>query len=181
LPPVYPKDKAMKLPLLVCVLSLVATPALADLRVEFVEGAPKDRFILTNIGSCTLNPSTVTIDLSKTAGRLIFDVTGAGAGVNVFQPFEIAEGADIVQGQPDVSDGEAMVTLALAAMPIGARIVVTTDIDDTMGTRETMVNSVEFAGARVMVTGGGDDGADGAFTFANSVTGIVKLPDCVGA
>ena len=34
---------------LLCALPLTA---LADIRVEFREGAPKDRFVITNTGAC---------------------------------------------------------------------------------------------------------------------------------
>lgn len=68
---------------------ILAVPAMADVQVEFVEGAPKDRFVLHNASDCGLTAATVLLDLSSPQGGLIFDVTGAGEGVEVFQPFEM--------------------------------------------------------------------------------------------
>ena len=58
-----------------------ATSLQAGVQIRFIEGAPKDRFVLTNVGACEVETSTVKIDLSQSAGRLIFDVTDKGAGV----------------------------------------------------------------------------------------------------
>ena len=48
--------------------------------IEFVESAPKDRFVITNIGSCALDELMIDFDLSQSAGKLIFDTTATGAG-----------------------------------------------------------------------------------------------------
>lgn len=86
--------------------------------IEFVESAPKDRFVIKNMGSCVLEELMIEFDLSQSAGMLIFDTTAAGAGVEVFQPFEVVEG-DIVQlavdGADDgVDDGDAALALNIA-------------------------------------------------------------------
>jgi len=77
-----------------CALTLLtlSTSASANLHLEFREGAPKDRFVLKNLGDCTLTDLSVTIDLKNSSGKLIFDITSSGAGVEVFQPFEVETG-----------------------------------------------------------------------------------------
>ncbi|MEO1551505.1 MAG: aggregation factor core [Pseudomonadota bacterium] len=112
-------------------LALCPTVASADLAIRFVESAPKDRFVIVNQGACALGETELTIDLSSSAAGLIFDVTGQGAGVEVFQPLELVAGADLVRAISDVADGDATVTLTLAQMAPNAQVAFTVDVDDT--------------------------------------------------
>ncbi|WP_170390369.1 aggregation factor core [Ruegeria arenilitoris] len=132
---------------------MLAVPAMADVQVEFVEGAPKDRFVLRNASDCSLSAATVRLDLSSSQGGLIFDVTGAGAGVEVFQPFEMVSGSEYLNGLPQVQDGQSMVDLDIRAMPPGAEIAFTIDVDDTGGGREITVSGAEIQGATVSLEG----------------------------
>jgi len=84
----------MKLTLLSAAVMCVAIPALADVTVRFEESAPKDRFTITNDGPCPMGEVAVVIDLGASAAGLIFDVTGTGAGVSVFQPMELVRGQE---------------------------------------------------------------------------------------
>lgn len=127
----------------------VAQTAQADLMVSFIEGAPKDRFVIQATGDCPLGPMTVAINLATSPAGLIFDTTGAGAGVEVFQPFELVSGGDIVTTQPRVKDGDQSVTLALKALPTQTKVAFTVDVDDTGGGREITVSNAEIAGATV--------------------------------
>ena len=70
-----------------------------DLQVRFIEGAPVDRFVISNGSDQAYPLSEVAFDLTASAGRLIFDTQNGGAGVEVFQPFQSSI-ADI-----DVRDG----------------------------------------------------------------------------
>jgi len=133
--------------------ALIATTAHADLAVRFDEGAPKDRFTLTNVGDCTLDATKVTVDLGTAPAGLIFDVTAAGAGVEVFQPFEVVAGADSLRSLPKVSDGEAAVTLDLKGLAAGKSVAFTIDVDDTGGGREITVSGSEIEGASVRIAG----------------------------
>ncbi len=93
-------------------LALLAQPALADITLRFQEGAPKDRFVISS-DTCPLQNVDVLIDLDGSAGGLIFDVTSAGAGVEVFQPVEIQNGA--VTAQP-VVDGDQQLTFRISSL-----------------------------------------------------------------
>ncbi len=152
----------------------LATPSLADLQVRFVEGAPKDRFTITNTG-CGLGPTAVTIDLSGSPYGLIFDVTGRGAGVEVFQPFELTAGSENLKTQPLVADGDNRLTLDLAGLPAGASVSFTIDVDDTRNSLETMVSNSEIVGASVIAKG-----ATGtvSVTFREDATATVELSAC---
>ncbi len=151
----------------------VAQAAQADVTVQFIEGAPKDRFVIsTDTGVCADTLIRVTIDMSGSAGGLIFDVTGAGAGVEVFQPLELVAGTDVVTGTSQVTDGDDELVLELGAMPAGAEVAFTIDVDDTVGTRAITVSGSEIIGAelRVLVDGATTSGAFDASGRATAVT-----------
>ena len=141
--------------LTLCTLLLSATAATADLAVRFDEGAPKDRFTLTNTGDCALPAMEVTLDLGTAPAGLIFDVTSAGAGVEVFQPFEMVAGGDALVELPRVLDGDNAVKLQLRGLAAGAEVAFTVDVDDTAGGREITVSGSEIAGAAVRMAMGG--------------------------
>lgn len=128
-------------------LIATALPAFADIEVRFVEGAPTDRFDIVNTAACATGPAQITIDLAGSAAGLIFDTTGAGAGVQVFQPFRLTAGAAFVQGVPKVLDGDQTVTVQLADLPPGQTVSFTIDVDDTIGQREITVSDAEITGA----------------------------------
>ena len=130
---------------------LLASPSYADLQVRFDEGAPKDRFTISNIGGCALGATAVTIDLRGSPYGLIFDVTGRGAGVEVFQPFELSNGGRYLKAHSEVLDGDNQLTLELKSLAAGASISFTIDVDDTAKNRETTVSDAEIAGAGVVV------------------------------
>ncbi len=157
------------------ILALTATSALADLSVRFDEGAPKDRFTLTNRGACTLPGFTVTLDLGSAPAGLIFDVTGRGAGVQVFQPFDLVEGAGLLSETPSVLDGDSAIELRLIGLDVGESVAFTIDVDDTGGGSQTIVSGSEIAGAEVRVGFAGQT-LRGVFTDAARAT--VGLAAC---
>ena len=130
---------------------LISGAALADVVVEFDEGAPKDRFTILNAGDCALNEVKLTIDLSTSAAGLIFDITARGAGVQVFQPLELVTGHALLGEVPDVADGDNSIALNVTSFTPGAEIAFTIDVDDTVGTREITVSGAEIEGAKVVV------------------------------
>ena len=133
---------------------LFATSAQADVLVRFSEGAPKDRFTITNMVDCAIGPIEVTVDLSTSASGLIFDVTGNGAGVEVYQPFELVAGEALIDGMPRVEDGDQAVRLQITGLEPGARVAFTIDVDDTIGAREITVTDAEIEGAVLRVRSG---------------------------
>ena len=58
-----------------------------SLDVRFLEGAPVDRFVLTNGSDRGIIQADVQFDLRPSAGKLIFDTQSGGSGVEVYQPF----------------------------------------------------------------------------------------------
>ena len=154
---------------------LTATAAQADLTVSFREGAPKDRFTLTNTSDCALPRGSVTVDLGTAPAGLIFDVTASGAGVEVFQPFDVVAGADALRSLPRVADGDSAITLDMNGLAPGQSIAFTIDVDDTGGGREITVNGSEIAGATIKATLDGDTSKG---TFDNSAKASTATPPC---
>jgi hypothetical protein len=157
------------------VACMFGLPTVADVNVEFLEGAPKDKFILTNVGICDLTDLEVTLDLTGSTSGLIFDVTDGGPGVEVFQPFQVVSGQGLLAGTPNVADGDKSVTLLLKTFGQGQSVAFTIDVDDTSGTREITVSKGEICGATVII-------ATSTEKFFGSFDGysktIVSIPGC---
>lgn len=141
----------MRLGALLAVFFCWASSSFADLQVRFDEGAPRDKFTITNIGGCSLGATAITIDLRGSPYGLIFDVTGGGAGVEVFQPFELSQGDENLKTYPKVLDGDNQLTLDLNGLAAGASLSFTIDVDDTANNRETTVSGAEIVDAGVVV------------------------------
>ena len=154
---------------------LGAMSAQADVAVSFSEGAPKDRFTLTNTGDCALPQGRVIVDLGTAPAGLIFDVTAAGAGVEVFQPFDVVAGGDALSSLPRVADGDSAVTLDIKGLAKGKSIAFTIDVDDTAGGREITVNGSEIAGATIKAT---FNGVNTMATFDKSAKARASTAAC---
>lgn len=141
----------MRLSALSAVFFCWASPSFAELQVRFDEGAPKDKFTISNLGGCSLGGTTITIDLRGSPYGLIFDVTDRGAGVEVFQPFELSQGGENLKGYPEVMDGDNQLTLDLNDLAAGSSLSFTIDVDDTANDRQTTVSGAEIVGAGVVV------------------------------
>jgi hypothetical protein len=118
-----------------------------DLHVRFIEGAPVDRFVISN-GSDQAYPLTeVAFDLTASKGRLIFDTQNGGSGVEVFQPF-VSTIADI-----DVRDGATGLRIPMDGLAAGTDVSFTIDVDDQLTASELgqiRVSGSEMAGAQVV-------------------------------
>ncbi|CUH41237.1 hypothetical protein [Ruegeria atlantica] len=162
--------------ILAATLGLFAATSLqAGVQIRFIEGAPKDRFVLTNVGACEVEASTLKIDLSQSAGRLIFDVTEKGAGVEVSQPLEFVEGAEALRQIPAVVDGQDSIELQIASLAAGDKLAFTIDVDDTIGQREITVTGSEIEGAKVSYT---DADETSIATFSGEALVNVMTKDC---
>ncbi|MEO9822967.1 MAG: hypothetical protein ABJF50_00940 [Paracoccaceae bacterium] len=164
----------MKTQALAAAIMSTGLPAMADISVTFIEGAPKDRFVIEN-SACATGPMKLTVDLHPSAGALIFDVTGNGAGVEVFQPFELVSGGSLVTRAPEVLDGDQVLSLNLAGLGPDAVVSFTIDLDDTINAREITVAGSELTGAKVVLEGDGES-EEGTFGAKPSLT--IPWTDC---
>lgn len=142
----------MKLFSIATIVCLAASQSHADIHFDFLEGAPKDRFILTNQGACQIESALVKLDLSTSKAGLVFDVTAIGSGVEVYQPFEITVGSEHILSVPEVADGDQSVILQIQDFGPGKVVAFTFDVDDTTGGREITVSDSEFTGVSVSAT-----------------------------
>lgn len=112
----------------------------ADVEVAFTESAPKDRFVIKNVGKCDFADIILDIDLSASVGKLFFDTTNFGEGFEVFQPFEVAQGRvkfNINEGARSfVSDGDVELSVAIASLLVNESVSFTIDVDDRLQTSE---------------------------------------------
>ena len=155
--------------------AFLAVPAHADLDIRFVEGAPKDSFEIVNSGGCPTGPVVVVVDLTETAGKLIFDTTETGAGVEVYQPFELVRGQDIVDAATIPTDGARSVTLTFSTIAPKQSAKFTIDVDDTLtfsDLGQIRVSGAEIEGGRVAVS---VDGAPERLGFFDG-TGRASVP-----
>jgi len=89
----------------------------------------------------------VEIDLSDSAGRLIFDTTASGAGVEVFQPFEVTSGELQLQQTDRINDGEQSLSVIIKRLSPNASASFTIDVDDTLP--ESELGRIRVSGAEI--------------------------------
>lgn len=119
---------------------LVALPALAQaspacvhgVSMAFTESAPRDQFEIRNDSSAGQHILRLTLDLTGSAGRLIFDTIEGGTGVEVFQPFRIESGDAKLKSPPVIQDGSNRLILEFSRFEPGQRFGFSIDVDDTL-------------------------------------------------
>ena len=150
--------------------------AQANVQVDFTESAPKDRFTIKNTGGCALNDLTLMLDLSNSAGKLIFDTTASGAGVEVFQPFEISKGDMKLISALTVNDGDTALSLSIPSLPSGEAVSFTIDVDDTLPQSELgkiRVTGAEIARSRLQVRVGAQKPVSAFFDKNSRATAVL--------
>ncbi len=159
-----------------CLLMLCAGSAQADLSLRFVEGAPSDRFVLTNTGNCPLAEATLTLDIGAAPAGLLFDAMPGGAGVDSYQPFEVIEGRGALLGLPELADGDTVLSLNLAGLEAGGIVSFSLDVDDTgTGLPETIADS-EIAGTMVTLVMGE---TTLEVAFSDQASAVIPIAPCI--
>jgi len=149
--------------------------AMANVSISFNESAPKDWFEFTNQSQCDIKTIKAVIDLDNSAGKLIFDTTEQGDGVEVFQPFEIREGNISLTSSKSVSDGDKSLAITIKNLAPGQSASFTIDVDDTLTNSELgmiRVTDAEISGGEVSL-----ETSDGQVTKGKfDGTGRLQLP-----
>ena len=99
--------------------------------------------------------TAVSWNLSPSNGKVFFDVTDKGAGVEVFQPLRIVSkgnNAAKLAEPPVIKDGDQQLVMRFSQFTGQQQFAVTMDVDDQLGGREITVNSSEMSGAMLDVT-----------------------------
>lgn len=126
-----------------------------SVEVEFREGAPKDRFIITNTSQGDWQIEALAIDLVPSSGSLIFDTVPGGAGIDVAQPFQAGRGDVRLLTVTPAPDGARMLSLTFADFTRARSFDFTIDLDDQLvmsATGQTRIEGSEIAGASITVT-----------------------------
>lgn len=150
--------------------------AYANVEISFRESAPKDSFTLKNLSTCDLQDVFLEIDLSTSAGRLIFDTTANGAGVEVFQPFEVKQGNMTLTSASTVQDGDTALSVQIDQIKASETVSFTIDVDDTLAKSELgniRVSGAEIEGGAVQLSVQNAD--QFSATFGNTATAIIDL------
>ena len=144
--------------------------------VQFVESAPRDRFIVQNTSSGRWKIASLTLDLSPSAGQLIFDITAEGAGVEVFQPFRGDGGSASLTTDPAVTDGDQSLVLDFTSFEPGAEYRFSMDVDDQLTDSDLgqiRVSNSEMQGATMTLSLVDEQGTEqqvsGAFNENNRI------------
>lgn len=139
-----------------------ATACVHEVSMVFTESAPRDRFEIRNDSSSGQSIQRLTLDLSSSAGRLIFDTTAGGTGVDVFQPFRVESGEAKLQASLVIQDGSDRLTLDFTRFEPGQRFAFSIDVDDRLPASElgqTRVSGREMEGALMTAVVGPRGGA----------------------
>jgi hypothetical protein len=148
----------------------------ANVEIRFRESAPKDIFSLENLSQCDLKDVLLEIDLSNSVGHLIFDTTAAGAGVEVFQPFEVKQGNMVLTSAIQVQDGDTSLSVRIDEIIAGETVSFTIDVDDTLPKSELgniRVSGAEIRGGAVRLSLLDKDQVTA--TFGNKATALIDF------
>lgn len=166
--------------ILLSVLTLLSISfAQTTIEVSFIESAPKDRFIISNSGECSLSEFVLTIDLTDSKGKLIFDTTETGAGVEVFQPFEVTEGNIELASTDFVNDGDTILSLQLNELDENSSSSFTIDLDDTLENSDLgmiRVTGTEIADASISINTPDEQSISAMFSDKSKAT--IDLTEC---
>ncbi len=164
----------------VFIAGLMATSAQADISVRFIEGAPKDRFVVTNVGDCDMTDFDLELRLDGSAAGLIFDTTSTGAGVEVFQPLEVVAGRNFLGDFDGPTDGDTRFLMPFTRLPAGDSFAFTIDVDDTLTNGQSgqiIVRGGEIEGANVVVS---YRDIQASTAFNTQAKAMVNIPNCQG-
>lgn len=139
--------------------------------VSFGESAPRDRMTIVNDASASVTLSLIEIDLSNSAGGVIFDTLDGGAGVEVFQDFQVESGEAALTSEPVVDDGANQLSLSFDSFEPGESFVFSIDVDDQLTDSDLgqiQVSGAELAGAEVVITTAEGEEATAVFDTAST-------------
>ena len=162
-------------------LPLVSNAYAGHLTVLFEEDAPKDRFIVRNDSTCLISDVSLKIDLAGSKAGLYFDTTASGAGVEVYQPFEVQSGGELLSEIPTIKDGDKVMELKFPELAPESRLVVTIDVDDSLSTTSTptMISGSEIENATIRASFNSSNNENG--NFVQSGYALIIMPDCATA
>ncbi|MEN0086823.1 MAG: hypothetical protein AAF737_00125 [Pseudomonadota bacterium] len=125
-----------------------------SITARFIEGAPTDRFEITNNSTGGWSITSASFDLAQAPAGLVFDTEDGGGGLEVFQPFKASDSSAKLVSTSGLSDGGTALTIDFASFAPGESFAFTIDIDDSLensARRQTQVVGNEIEGAMLSV------------------------------
>lgn len=119
----------------------------AAFQVVFEEGAPRDRMTISNVSEAEADFRTVSIDLTESTGKIIFDTTDGGEGVEVFQAFQIESGDAVLAADPIAVDGGSTLDLSFTSFVAGQSFTFSIDVDDQL--EDSDLGQIQVTGAEI--------------------------------
>ncbi|NNC37411.1 MAG: hypothetical protein EX271_08995 [Acidimicrobiales bacterium] len=149
-------------------LLLLASPAVADVEVQF-HAEYNDGFSITNLNGCPLTDVEVEINMTTSVGTLVFDTFPGPPGLNQSQSLRILSGGDFLAQTPAVRDGSQTLILNIKELPSDGMIIVALDTDSK---HSAWSNTEEIKGGFAKIT-------DSELTvFNNKGTALVPTGNC---
>lgn len=129
--------------------SSIASQAANCIHIEtqFIEGAPRDRFIVKNQSTNDMSIRALSLSLSTSAGKLIFDTQKGGNGVEVYQQFRSESTAIELISAPQLADGAEKLTLDFANFNKGGEYTFSLDVDDRLTNSD--LGQIRIAGSEM--------------------------------
>jgi len=162
-------------------LIMLSANTYANIQVSFADGAPKDKFVIQNISECNIQNIAMTIDLLESTGRLIFDTTATGKGVEVFQPFEVTTGQITLNSARQFNDGDTQLSLNISSIKANDSVSFTIDVDDTLTESEfgnIRVTAPEISGGSVALKINNNKTSLTA-SFDKNGKAMLVMPECI--
>jgi len=160
-------------------LCIISSSSYANIEVQFRDGAPKDKFTISNKSICDVQKIAMNIDLTNSNGRLIFDTTASGQGVEVFQPFEVTKGQVSLNKTGNVNDGDKLLSLIITSIAANDTASFTIDVDDTLAKSELgniRVTDAEIAKGTVSATINNNEALNA--TFDGKGKAVLLMANC---
>lgn len=102
---------------------------------------------ISNVSEAQADFRTVSIDLTESTGRIIFDTTDGGEGVEVFQAFQIEPGDAVLSADPIAVDGGSTLDLSFTSFGAGQSFTFSIDVDDQL--EDSDLGQIQVTGAEI--------------------------------
>lgn len=145
------KIAALAVPSLFIASSTFAASCI-QIDARFIEGAPRDNFVIENKSKDALNIESALVSLKGSKGKLIFDTIDGGSGVEVFQQFRGEESSAMLATKPRLKDGADVLSLQFEHFKPSETYRFSLDVDDQLTNSELgqiRVSSSEMNGAKI--------------------------------
>lgn len=148
--------------------------------IRFFESSDGDLFEVINASQEPWLIKSLTISLSGSNGRLIFDTADGGSGTSMHAPLEVVSGDVGFLGASAVDDGSEIVSLQFSGFTPGKTFLFAVDVDDRLGNSDfgqAVISGGELEGARAsaQLSMAGDRKAHAKGIFGDN--GEAKLGD----